>query len=233
MENGPYYGWPKTGVNSLTSPSGWQYSNLSRYVDEEVPINGIDIFGARFGQGHLNGNTSGQHWQQVSQMPNSMEIPDRQLQDTRYLPMSAMASPIGGLALDSPRPTKERLDPVREGYQRQCPAQGRENFERENFVQVDLTRNDSVPPDALEPTVKRTRESTHTGWREPQYDQYRNPMAKACSDIDWKNSYPFWPLDYEYPYRDPLYDILTTKFYTASNADPENLSEMRLWPTAY
>src|SRR5208337_4807031 len=86
-----------------------------------------------------------------------------------YLPQDMMASPIGGLALDTPVP-------VRQNYR---------NDEKEPFVHrsnTDLTTDDGVPPDALEPTIKRTRESTHTGWRE--HDQYRNPMVKACYDID-------------------------------------------------
>jgi hypothetical protein len=221
LTDGPYYDWPHTGVNSITSPSGWRYENLSRYVDEQIPTSGIDVFGARFGPGYLS--PPKQWWSREPQLAQSVVARHQTQRLDGYLPQNAMASPIGGLALDTPV-GKERLDPVRQNYH---------HDEKESFVQTDLTRDDGVPPDALEPTIKRTRESTHTGWREPQYDQYRNPMAKACYDTDWKNDYPFWPVPYEYPWRDPLYDMRYTGLYTINNADPENLKEQRLWPKAY
>jgi len=238
LTDGPYYDWPHTGVNSITSPSGWRHENLSRYVDEEIPTSGIDLFAARFGPGYMK--PPDRWWSKESQLPQSVIVPNQAQRLERksslgsprverksslgsprvggYLPQDMMASPIGGLALDTPVP-------VRQNYR---------NDEKEPFVHrsnTDLTTDDGVPPDALEPTIKRTRESTHTGWRE--HDQYRNPMVKACYDIDWKNDYPWWPVPYEYPWRDPLFDMRVTNFYTSLNADPENLSEMRLWPTAY
>lgn len=234
QENGPYQNnsgvspnhkeWrtPNTGVNSTFSVTGQPYASLSQVTNEETPIQGVDIFGSRFGPGYITPARG--WWNQVSDLNAATG-----LQVTRPNVLGANSQPNSSIWVD-PSTLRQLQQPINAGAN---PLVGRQQLTelRENYVDLNLDRDDSVPKKALEPTVKRTRESTHTGWGDHEYDQYRNPMLKSCTTLSTYGP-PFWPLHSEYPFRDGIYDMKITNFFTASNNDPENLSAQRLWPKA-
>lgn len=58
--------------------------------------------------------------------------------------------------------------------------------------------------------------------------------TKTCK-VDDRNSYDGivynhtarWPVDYEFPFRDPMLNVTTKKLYTTLNSNPEEMEEVR------
>ena len=125
QENGPYQNnsgvspnhkeWrtPNTGVNSTFSVTGQPYASLSQVTNEETPIQGVDIFGSRFGPGYITPARG--WWNQVSDLNAATG-----LQVTRPDVLGANSQPNSSIWVD---PSTLRTAPTTDQCGRQ-PACG-------------------------------------------------------------------------------------------------------------
>lgn len=203
---------PSRVANEITVPE-LGYSSVANFVPqtkEEFPKSGIDIFGS----GYSTLYTS--KYPKVSQVD---ELPKLQFSKERGQDFS----PSGVESLLQ----YQRRDSLKNQFA--------DKDLKEGYINKHLNRDDSVPKHTLsgdftqqnEARIERIIEGPPA---KPLYLQ--NPMEKDCYATD-RDDPPRWPLNYSYPYRDPLFKMMTTGLYTAQNSDPEDLKEQRLWPKAY
>lgn len=160
-----------------------------------------------------------------SSYANKEGIPYRAIDDSERMALQKREVPTSGYDIFGAGYGQEDLIPSTEGNVI-TDSLPKIEFKKENYINHHLNIDDSMPKEVTGGDF--TTENEIKPPVKPKIYKNQNPMSKTCRE--GPNSSNLWPVSYEYPYRDPLYNITITGLYTAENSDPEKLKEIRYWP---